>query len=346
MNSLFQNLCQFSVIILATVLPAVSAAAQSAAGNPAAVARINGARVITLEELDETIRARLAPLDEQIYHLRRNALNNLIGRILIEEEARARGLTAEDLIERLMPEKVRIDRAEVERKYREHAKAFAGMSEDEARERIRLDLEAGEKMRHYRMAVDDLRRRARIEDLLPGPKRASVNVDLRGPRRGRTDAPVVIAIFSDFQCPYCRLAAGVLDKLMDRYPDQLSIVYKHLPLPMHELAFPAARASVCADEQGRFWEYHDRLFKASSLAESDLTRLAGETGIDAGKFSSCLESDGPAGTVNRDIQQASDLDIHSTPTIIINGSLLRGLPEEAELIRIIEQAIREAKSGI
>src|SRR5215831_17910823 len=86
------------------------------------------------------------------------------------------------------------------------------------------------------------------------------------PLRLSAPSPVVVTEFSDFQCPYCKQAATVIDQVRKTYRERVKVVFKQMPLQMHQHAFQAAQASVCASEQGKFWDYHDRLFASVDLS--------------------------------------------------------------------------------
>jgi len=164
-----------------------------------------------------------------------------------------------------------------------------------------------------------------------------------GQRIGPADAKVTIVEFSDFQCPYCREAAGRLTALVDKHRGQVALVYRHFPLSYHEYAVPAAVASICAGKQGRFEKFHDLLFaRQDSLGQIPWTEFATAAGVsDEPAFEACLASAEPAGDVERDRQAGSRLGVRGTPAFLINDQLisgtLPGLLEEA-----VERAVQEA----
>jgi protein-disulfide isomerase len=141
------------------------------------------------------------------------------------------------------------------------------------------------------------------------------------PARGAKDAPVAIVEWADFQCPYCGAAAPVLDKLVDEYPGSVRLVFKNYPLASHEHSEIAARGSVAAGKQGKFWELHHKLFEnqATGLDRDVVIRLAKELGVDEKKFVADLDSEAVADAVNRDRKQAEKLELRGTPMIYING---------------------------
>jgi len=146
-------------------------------------------------------------------------------------------------------------------------------------------------------------------------------LDLGGsPAKGPASAPIVIAEWADFECPFCGNAAPMLDELMSSHPGEIRLVFKHYPLAMHKFAEKAARAAVAADRQGKFWEMHHLLFEnAPDLDAPALARLAQKAGLDMPKFEADLGSQAVTDVLERDKRQAEKLELHSTPMIFING---------------------------
>jgi protein-disulfide isomerase len=144
---------------------------------------------------------------------------------------------------------------------------------------------------------------------------------------GREDAPVTIIEFTDLQCPYCaRYASQTFPRLKREYVDTGKLRYtsRDLPLPFHSFALPAAVASQCAGEQGRFWEYREALFAAqATLGTEPYGRIAGELGLDIERLAAC-RSDGRAeASVRADLALAGSHGIRSTPTFVI-GRVVNG----------------------
>lgn len=148
-----------------------------------------------------------------------------------------------------------------------------------------------------------------------------------GHRIGLEAAPVTVMVFSDFECPMCaRFATETYPDFRDRYPGETALVYRHWPLSKHRFSYPAARAAECAAAQGYFTEFHDRLYAAQpSLGLKTFTEFAIEAGVpDSAAFSRCVEETGPVAAIERDIQVVRDLGGTGTPTVLVNGWLLRG----------------------
>jgi len=144
---------------------------------------------------------------------------------------------------------------------------------------------------------------------------------------GRDDAPVTIIEFTDLQCPYCaRYASQTFPRLKREYVDTGKLRYtsRDLPLPFHSFALPAAVASRCAGEQGRFWEYREALFASQSLLGTEpYGRIAGQLGLDVERLEACRSNGEQESNVRADLALAAQYGIRSTPTFVI-GRVVNG----------------------
>jgi len=307
------------------------------------VATVNN-RKITQQEVDNTVLSQLLPLEQQIYALRKAALENYILRILLEDEAKRRGITVEELKKQLTAGKIEISTSQIEQAYLENASAFAQMSPDEAKERIRLDMETQARMRNYRAAVSKLRENARVEIQLKKPVLSSAALNDNAPSIGDKNAKVTIIEFSDFQCPFCKEVHPVIKQVLQNYGNDVKFVFKHLPLSIHRQAFSAAQAAFCAGEQEKFWQYHDALFSSEDLSAGTLDNIAARLNLDTLKFKSCIKSDNSRNAVLRDLQEAKKLGIDGTPAFIINGKLFRGVLSFEDFKNIIGDELKSAQT--
>ncbi|MGE0102348.1 MAG: thioredoxin domain-containing protein [Blastocatellales bacterium] len=303
------------------------------------LAVIDGDRRITRREVDGLIGEKLTKLQRQIYELRRQTLNSEINRLVLEDEARRRGLTVEALKRELVPAAYDVPAEKIDSVLREYGEAVSNLDQQELRERIRLDLETNGRISRYAEAVENLKKNRRIEILIEEPEPFRIEIDQTGPRRGPARAPVTIVEFSDFQCPYCKKATQITARLIQMYGDRIAVVYKHSPSPSHPQAFAAARAAVCAAEQNRFWEYHDSLFAADDLSDRSLLGLAASAGLEGEAFSRCLASPRSTEAVERDLRLASRIGVRGTPHFVINGQSLAGAREIEAFTRIIDREI-------
>ncbi len=162
------------------------------------------------------------------------------------------------------------------------------------------------------------------------------------PSLGPQDAPIVIVEFSDFQCPYCqRFHNQTFEALMAAYPGKIRFVYRNLPLTsLHPEAFPAAEASLCANEQEAFWAYHDKLFQGE-LGESAYLRYAQELNLNLDQFRQCLQERRYRDFIEKDMDFALELGVRSTPTFFINGIALVG----AQPLSVFQDVIDRELAG-
>lgn len=157
--------------------------------------------------------------------------------------------------------------------------------------------------------------------LLRFDKNTKADFDVAGaPIKGAIMAPVTIVEFSDFQCPSCRKAAPELTKVIRDLGGNAKLVFKHFPLPQHPLAELAARASIAAQNQGKFWEYHDLIFENQHrLDEASFERFARELGLDLRRFREDFESEAVKARVTEDRREGIEAGVQGTPAIFVNG---------------------------
>lgn len=164
---------------------------------------------------------------------------------------------------------------------------------------------------------------------------------------GAEDAPVVVVEYSDFQCPYCRqFAEGPARQLKEDYADQgqVRFVYRHFAFIGPESTW-AAEASECANEQGRFWDYHDKIFaeqageNRGTFSKENLKRFAAELGLDTAQFDECFDSGRYESRVRDEASEAQRRRINSTPSILVNGQLIQNGSNYQVLQAAVEAAL-------
>jgi protein-disulfide isomerase len=153
----------------------------------------------------------------------------------------------------------------------------------------------------------------------------------------------VITEFSDFQCPYCRRLKAALDTIMGRYPNDVAVIYRHFPLTkLHPYASPAAYASVCAAQQGRFQGFYDVVFaRQDSLGKLPWTAMAARAGVrDTVAFSRCLADSASVQAIAVDRQAGDQLKVRGTPTVLVDKWRVPGTPTTAILDSIVRQELK------
>jgi protein-disulfide isomerase len=168
---------------------------------------------------------------------------------------------------------------------------------------------------------------------------------MSGHRMGPVDAPITIVEFADFECPACGHFTNVTLKQVEaNHPGQVAVVFHHWPLTYHRFAYPMARASECAAEQGRFKEFHDLVFtKQDSLGLKSMEAFArGSSVADVPRFLECAAADGKLSVIEEDVGAAKFLGGQGTPFVLVNGLAYSSMPDSAALETVIRSGRRQA----
>lgn len=331
-----------AALVLAGCADTRTTAQEAPTGEPAVLARVNGT-AITDADVRASLGPELARLEAQVYELKKRQVDAIIAERLLEAEATRRGvsrqaLEAEEIAAKVTPvtEEELSDFITANRtRIRGDAAAL--------KPQIRAFLEERKFDERRGAFVEALRDKNKVEVMLaaPAPYRATLDLD-GAPVRGAQDAPVTIVEFSDFHCPFCRSVQPTLTDLLARYKGRVRLVYKHLPLDtLHPQARRASHASYCAQQQGKFWEFHDVLYQDGSSDSSDasLARIAAAAGLEHAPFERCLASPDAAAVVERDVTQGSELGLTGTPGFFINGRELNGAQPLDAFVRVIEEEL-------
>ncbi len=177
----------------------------------------------------------------------------------------------------------------------------------------------------------------------PEPQKVVTDININGaPVLGPKNAPVTIIAFSDFQCPFCSRVVPTLHDLEKQYQGKIKVVFKHQPLPFHNNAKPAAMASMAAHEQGKFWEFHDKLFaNQQALDRASLERYAEELKLDVGKFRAALDSNKFDKYITDDSNEGMRVGANGTPTFFINGRQVVGAQPIEAFKAVIDDELKK-----
>jgi protein-disulfide isomerase len=156
--------------------------------------------------------------------------------------------------------------------------------------------------------------------------------------RGERGGELELVMFGDFQCPFCLGAQSIVRRLGERLGDRLVFAFRHLPIPeRHPLAPMAAQASESAAVQGRFWEYHDELFKAQpKLSRETMLAVARDLGLDAERMAAEIDAEAHAERIARDLASAERSGATGTPSFFANGKHHFGAYDASSLIEALE----------
>jgi len=157
------------------------------------------------------------------------------------------------------------------------------------------------------------------------------------PTTGAENAKVILVEFSDFQCPFCARAHGTIKQFMEKRGDEVKLVYKHLPLAqIHPQAIPAAEASIAAQKQGKFWEYHDALFENQKrLGEELYLEIARDLNLNISQFNSDRKA--AREIIEKDVALARSLFVNGTPTFFMNEETFSGAVSLSDLEQTLER---------
>lgn len=172
-----------------------------------------------------------------------------------------------------------------------------------------------------------------------------VKVDTAGaPMKGPKDAPITIVEFSDFECPFCTRVLPTVDQVMKEYKGKVKLYFRHNPLPFHKNAAPAAKASMAAQEQGKFWEFHDLAFKnQKALTEANFLKWAKELKLDVAKFKKDMKNPAYQKRIEADQAFARGNGAGGTPSFFVNGVRLVGAQPFPQFKEVIDALLAEKK---
>jgi protein-disulfide isomerase len=164
---------------------------------------------------------------------------------------------------------------------------------------------------------------------------------------GPESATVQVIEFSDFQCPYCSRAAEAVHKIKEKYGDKVRFTFRQFPLNMHPNAHVAAEAALAANAQGKFWEFHDRLFKnQQQLDPKGLEDQAKQAGLNLGQFKKSMSDHQYAPAVDADLKLGEQAHVNGTPTMFVNGTRVQDPTNFDAIAQAIENALKGgAKPG-
>jgi protein-disulfide isomerase len=330
---------RYLFLVVGLVLSAAAAAHGQSA--PDKAAEVNGHAILTAD-VDAKLEKELVKLQEQIFTLRKKQLDTMIDQTLLADEAAKRGISAAALVQAEVTSRVAPVTPEEITKFYDENKAKLKGELKALEEQIKTFLQTQRSQTRQQEFLQALRAAAKIEVLLTPPPILRFEVRTAGaPVRGSVNAPVTIVEFSDFHCPFCKKVQPVLEEVRAKYGDKIKIVYRDFPLDaLHPQARAASEAAGCAHEQGKFWEFHDLIFKSGSDASpATLNRFADSIGMDLTAFEACRTSGKYKTPVQASTVEGAKLGITGTPTFFVNGRMLVGAQPLSAFTRVIEEEL-------
>ena len=266
------------------------------------------------------------------------ALQDIVRERTLMAEAERQKKTVDELVVAEAGGTLEPSEVEIATWYKENPNRTGGRPLDQIRPQIADFLRSERQKKASEQLTQRLNRERQVTVLLQ-PFRLTFN-DEKAPSKGPRSAPFTLVEFSDFQCPFCSRFFPTLKQLEQQYGDTLRIVYRQYPLTkLHPYAFKAAEASLCASEQGKFWEMHDLLFQDQArISVNDLKVKASRLGLNQKKFDTCLDSGQFASQVQEDLDEGAQIGVDGTPALFLNGISIDGgaVPLET-VVKAIEQ---------
>jgi predicted DsbA family dithiol-disulfide isomerase len=312
-----------------------------------------GNKTITVEDLGDDLSKRLKELEarlndakrdyaEGVYQAKRGALEKKVQDELFAQMAKEKNIT----VEQARDEKFKEFVDKVPAPTPEEARAFYDQKQREMGGRLEpyeqlegqvIEAYRAEKAGPEAMAWYENAKKEKGFELLLEPYR--VEVDAKGPSKGGSKASVTIVEFSDFQCPYCAKIEPTVAKVLEDYGDKVKLVYKDFPLDFHKEAQKASEAAHCADEQGKYWEMHTKLFAdQNALDVASLKKHARELSLDGEKFDKCLDSGAKEKLVKASYDAGVVAGVRGTPAFFVNGRPVNG-GEVDDFKKIIDEEL-------
>lgn len=328
----------------------VNPAASADSTLPSVLATIGDEKITVAD-----VRARVGdPLEQLEIQYRRArdklvgaALDSIVADRLLSNEIKKTGKSADDLIAAEMSGSPEPTEAEISAWYKDNTARIGSRTLAQVHDQIAEYLRNDRKHVAYDKLLDRLKTEHKVAVTFE-PWRAQF-ADKDAPNKGGKNATVTLVEFSDFQCPYCQASEPILKQVTQEFGDKVRVVYRQFPIPsLHPFAFKAAEASLCANEQGKFWELHDAMFQdQKKLAVSDLKQTARRLGLDGKKFDNCLDTGRYTEQVQNDMKEGQRLGVNGTPAMFINGTYVEGgmVPFETLEGMIKKELARTSKPG-
>ena len=355
-KTLLWSLC-CSGALLATwaLLPAKSSnAADAPVAVTAKVLATVGGQAVTQADVEAKI-AKFV-IERQPNMLER-MLDQAIEEKILELEAAAQKVTPDQLLAKEVPSRVKpVTEAEIAQFYEQNkARVPPNVTQEQAFDQIRQGL-AGQRQQEGRQAyIDGLKSKYPVNNRLAEEKAAADIAKAKEIRpkieanamtsKGPATAKVTVVEFSDFQCPFCARVLPALQQVEKAYGDKIRFVFRQFPLEsIHPLARKAAEASLCARDQGKFWEMHDAMFAdQAGLAVDKLKEKATKIGLDAAAFAACLDGGKASAEVSTDLGIGQSVGVSGTPATYVNGRMIDGAVDFATMSKLIDEELAKAK---
>lgn len=328
--------------VAAIALAGAAGASPTWAADPKSVVATVGDHKITAQELDQKVKPQIAEMrtslakrvDDVIAdktpELQRKTLDAMVDDYLLTEAAKKDNLTVDEYVKKQYGGKSGVTEAD----------AKAWYAKNKSQNSPPFDQIKGQLigLMNRQAMIERLRKEHPVKINLEVKR---VALDSSGhPSLGPKDAPVTMVEFTDFQCPFCKSTQATVKQLREKYGDKIRFVHMDFPLSFHSHALDAAKAARCANDQGKFWEFHDSLFEnQGKLSATDLKATAKTLGLNTKEFDSCFDKGTHLAAIKADSEAGSKLGVDGTPAFFIDGRQITGAQPLPQFVQVIDEEL-------
>ena len=334
------------------------------------LAEVQG-QVLTKEDLRNQIGTYLIPIENDEYAILHWGVEDWIQNRLLEKEAKAQGIPLEELYRKEIWSKVKVSYESIQEYYNKNKELFPQPLETTG-PLLSQQLRQIEYAKIKEQYLTELRKKYNVKNLLKQPKSFVEGLAIPGavtgaataplptgkpieirseigkpPAKGPQDAMITMTEFADFHCPFCKKIVPTLDQVFKNYPGKIQFIFRHFPLSKTPGAgsFLTHEAAACAQEQGKFWEYHDAIFSRSETPqEADLLAMAKDLGLDEGKFQDCLKSGRYLNVIDEDVKEGQQRGVQGTPMVFLNDQTVSGAYPYEYFVNVVEGILHPEKA--
>ena len=297
------------------------------ASNAAVVAKV-GDQVLTEDQMRSDLGNSLYQAENNLYNVKKNWIDKKVQDMLFDQAAKQAHLSRKEWEKRQIDSKITAPTPqEIDQIIQRMVPA--GQQPTDPAKQAELKQQATQYLANQKRSIAEnqvfqsLSASQPVQVMLVKPVAPIINITYtdKNPVKGPKDAPVTIVEYTDFQCPWCKRSQDSVKATEQAYGDKIKLVDRMFPLTsIHPHAMPSAEAAFCAKEQGKYWEYRDKLFTSSpQLEDADFKRFAGELGLKEKKFDKCLADHKYAPDIQADIADGAKFGVQGTPAFFVDG---------------------------
>ena len=316
-------------LTLVALLPILTAYAYFYDASDNKIGAIIAGEKVSMNKIEQNVKNDIRNLKREIYTIQKSEVD----RMMVEMAAKSDNLSVMDYLNKTAFKDINISDEEIESFYNENKDRIGDTPYVVVSKRIRQFLRQEKEKKAYLNHIPKLVDLYEAEYLIDLPNYVQLKPNsIKVYSKGNEQAKVKITEFADIECGHCKKAYIEMKSLLKKYPDDIYFEYRHYPLPFNKYSRSFARASLCAGEQEKFWEYLELSFSnQENLANVSPVDFAKKLSLDTELFNQCLSASRVDEQLKEDIEAANSVDVQSTPTFIINGQIKIGVLTDSDI---------------